>query len=216
MKFSYNIISILFLIELLTIQESSSLIKETIKSKEKNCNQEDDCYEYSSNNNTHTFLSNNNNKNVDIFASSIDDEDSFNYVRNINCTYSSCPSPNYCIDNTICKCGEYRANIITNNSNIYCQYKTKLQLIAILLELIFPGIGHIYLSRSISGIIKMLISILTIYFFIYTDKRKKGQFFLFVASMISCIFLIYYIVDIYLLFINEYKDGNDVPLASFF
>ena len=212
MKLFYCLI--LFFLQLKLSKNEKSKLKLRTEHKLKNCNQEDDCYEYSTNSTTANFSHKNNNQ-VNILVSSIDDEDSYNYVRNINCTYTSCPSPNYCIDNTICKCGETRANIISKNAKVYCQYKTKLQIIAIILELVFPGAGHIYLLRYVSGIIKSLISIMTIYFFIYADKRKKGQLYLFIASMVSCTFLIYYIVDIYYLLINEYKDGNEVPLASF-
>lgn len=212
MKLLYSLLLFFLLLKIITNEESTSKLR--AKHKLKNCNSEDDCYEYSSNSTKVDFSSKKNDQ-VNILVSSMDDEDSYNYVRNINCTYTSCPSPNYCIDNSICKCGETRANIISNNTKVYCQYKTKLQILAIILELVFPGAGHIYLLRYVSGIIKSLISIMTIYFFIYADKRKKGQLYLFIASMVSCTFLIYYIVDIYYLLINEYKDGNDVPLASF-
>ena len=203
--------------------KASTAIKAKIKTTEKTCNKtsddEENCYEYENedaNTNSTIKTLQTSQSSVNIITSALDDENSFNYVRNIKCTYQSCPSPNYCIDETICKCGEKRANVKSDNDTIYCQYYTKLQIIAIGLELLLPGAGHIYIMRYISGFIKLLISIMTIYFFIYTDKRKKGQLFLFVASLVSCSFLIYYIGDIYILLINEYKDGNNIPLTPFF
>lgn len=203
--------------------KATTNIKKKLKIKVKACNEvsddEEDCYEYEnedSNTNSTTRTLQKSQSSVNIFTSTLDDENSFNYVRNIKCTYQSCPSPNYCIDETICKCGEKRANVKSDNDSIYCQYHTKLQIIAIGLELLLPGAGYIYIMRYISGLIKLLISVMTIYFFIYTDKRKKGQLFLFVASLVSCSFLIYYIGDLYILLINEYKDGNNIPLTPFF
>ena len=103
----------------------------------------------------------------------------YSYANKIKCTMAACQPPNFCIDNSTCKCGEGFANFFPTplpdggaffnvqnfnqtqrESNInapYCSYRQKNQFMAFLLEFLFPfGVGHFYAGRVTFGGYKLL------------------------------------------------------------
>jgi hypothetical protein len=165
------------------------------------------------------------NSNGDIF-------DSQNQAIQHNiCNSDSCEAPNYCLNNKVCKCtGDFITyNLNKENINIFCNYKKKRQLTAILLEIIIPiGFGHFYSGRVLCGLLKLLIfSILSLYAFkvlysglpniavLKTASFEQISHYL-LAIMIILGIVIWHFFDLYMFFTNKYYDGNGVTLVAFY
>jgi hypothetical protein len=162
---------------------------------------------------------------------SLDPAFQYFYKLNINCSNLNCGLPNgLCVDKSTCKCLDNYAMYSTVNSGSatvasnfqsdqFCNYIMKKQLVAFLLELFFPyGIGHLYCGRLASGIIKLfiaLIPLITCLGVVMTGSRTDGKVGCasIMGSLCGCILFIWAIVDWVMFGINNYKDGNGMPLA---
>lgn len=161
--------------------------------------------------------------------------DKFSFAEDIECNYITCGRPNICLNEGFCKCSEDFANFVSNQNDLkkvnlvksrgssYCGYKRKKQLIAFLLELFLVfGIGHIYLENYVIGVIKFLIFT---YFWIlrnfccsyFNPKQVEESRNLEVKwynLLLMLITIIWYFLDIILLAMNKYTDGNYISPVS--
>jgi hypothetical protein len=78
------------------------------------------------------------------------------------------------------------------------------------LEFLLPGVGHIYANRIIFGIIKMFIFGLLL-FMIKSISNKITYGYLF-KIIITLIFSMLHLADIFSFLLNKYTDGYGIPL----
>ena len=158
--------------------------------------------------------------------------------ENLICNKKNCNIPyGECINEKVCKCIEPYANLeifinnninSVNNSNLYCRYKMKSQIIAFILEIIFiAGIGHFYMMRIFHGLLKLLlVFILSLIYFIIKKNNSEVKFYsgennstknlLLNISMVLLIsgLLAFQIYDLIMIGSNLYLDGYGIPLIS--
>jgi hypothetical protein len=148
---------------------------------------------------------------------------------NSTCNAETCGEPNYCISSKVCRCvDDYITYSPVQNQEIFCNYKRKRQLTALLLEIIFPiGFGHFYSGRMLCGLIKLILYMLV-------GSYGLGVFYHGVPSLTTlsktslekvvhttlacsliCGISVWHIFDIYMLFENRYYDGNGISLVTF-
>jgi hypothetical protein len=159
----------------------------------------------------------------------VDPNDKFYFTRNIQCDNKNCPAPYaVCSDNNTCRCLPGYANFIAEGQatpGYYCNYEQKKQLVAFLLEMfVSMGVGHFYTGRVLMGIIKLLVLLGPVMFGILmccssiikssSDTSScAGLFFMVGSCACVCAALVWQLVDLIMFGINNYKDGNGVPLA---
>ena len=152
-----------------------------------------------------------------------DNNNNNNNNNYINCGYFICPS-------SYAKCsGKYNEACICNDEydsypfDTYekCFYKKKQQLIAFLLELFITfGAGHIYAENYTIGILKAFFFVIACFNFISiriwnkkTEENNTSVLLLGLTGFILCVvIIIWQIVDIILLGLNRYIDGNGITL----
>lgn len=150
------------------------------------------------------------------------------------CSKSNCNYPNgVCVSATECRCNfEY---INTQDSSKLCDYKVSYQLIALILEALFPiGTGHFYCKRLLIGIMKLLvlfiIPILLLCLFrniffkkqeghcrrIIIGKKPKIEYTEIVKNVslifYMVIFIVWYFFDFIIFSMNKHKDGSGIDL----
>ncbi len=123
-------------------------------------------------------------------------------------------------DNCICNSGYFSFN----NSFIRCTYAQKSRIVVFLLELFVPfGFGHLYLANYGFFLAKFLIYFFTYYYVfcvmifigsinnsnvdVETYKYTKR-----ICCVMLPIILIWYFFDLIWILMNNYKDGNGIPL----
>lgn len=119
-----------------------------------------------------------------------------------------------------CTCNDEYATY-PYDTDILCQYKKKKQLIAFLLEFfLMLGIGHYYLENYVHAILKSIIFLTAYSLFItlkfLSVKTEQNNPYRVVISLIASLFLITIIIwqciDVILMGIGFYTDGNGVEL----
>ncbi|MCQ2817044.1 MAG: hypothetical protein MJ252_07245 [archaeon] len=145
----------------------------------------------------------------------------FNFIFTQGCNYSNCPPLQGVCFNNQCICGKGYATVnneYINSNGISCNYKTKSQFIAFLLEFFFPiGVGHLYSERTLMASIKFGI-------FVFFLIGFCSELCLLKTAMNKCIIClsIFFILDIIIWFgiqlvdlcgfaLGFYKDGHGVP-----
>lgn len=102
-----------------------------------------------------------------------------------------------------------------------CNYKKKKQLFAFLLEtFLMFGIGHFYLENYSHAIIKAIFFALGYFLFILlrtvSKRTEENNTYTLVIAFMGCLtclgMIIWQIIDIVLLGLGKYTDGNDVQL----
>jgi hypothetical protein len=102
-----------------------------------------------------------------------------------------------------------------------CNYKKKKQLYAFLLEtFLMFGVGHFYLENYLHAIIKAIFFALGYFLFILlrtiSKKTEENNTLTLVIAFMGCLtclgMIIWQIIDIVLLGLGKYTDGNDVQL----
>jgi len=159
----------------------------------------------------------------------------FGYARRIQCTSYNCPYPNMCIQgNTVCKCmaefAEYELNKQSRDpaaqgiavGQSYCSYKKKNQLVYFLLELFLNiGVGHFYAGNYLLGGLKitivflpcLLVCVMVCLGVAITDKISNIFSFGFcLVCLLGFGQFIWWLVDLIIIGIGKYTDGNGVPL----
>lgn len=121
-----------------------------------------------------------------------------------------------------CQCNEEYATY-PYNSTPYCTYKRKKQWKAFVLEAVVAfGSGHLYTENYGRGISKLIFWVIGWTFFImmrfFSVKNGKRDETAFIFSMLSCFFtfgmIIWYAIDVVLIGINRYRDGNGISFES--
>ena len=158
----------------------------------------------------------------------------------------NCPNKQGICVGTSCNCLDGYITVLNSKlsqtEQIYCNYPQKHHLIALILELFLPSIGHFYVGKYWFGIIKLIFGVTFVLSNYYVYKELKipsyiqalretilykdpyenvlfsrfGPDFLYIARLLFNIsfypFWIFYVVDIYMYFSKTYYDGNGVPL----
>ena len=144
--------------------------------------------------------------------------------------YANFANYNQSISNSFLnKLKNYNSNYLNPNTK-FCSYKKKSIVVAGLLELFLPfALGHFYSGHTMIGSIKLVYNIL-IYifgFFIYMKDSDEVNFNknsashgkdYYVEMMMICLFLcclipLWNLVDLFLFFTGNYKDGYGIDMA---
>ena len=136
-----------------------------------------------------------------------------------------CGANNCANDKGICyldKCFCYKDYESIKSSDIYCNYARKNHFVALLLEFFFPfGAGHLYTESYLISGLKLLYSVLLIFFFylyynsnVETNNIKKHILVFMIVFYLFCLslYLIWNIIDWILFGFNIYKDGNYIAM----
>ena len=143
------------------------------------------------------------------------------YYAKGECTTSNCDK---CESKYLCQCpnGYAQDPSIEVSANIKsCQYKRKKQYVFFLLELLLPfGPGHLYACQYLLMGIKLgvFIIILSLDFFLKRNIRNfrtKQKFHIFIL-VLYFVYILAHIVDIILIGINQYKDGNEIAFTTLY
>jgi hypothetical protein len=137
----------------------------------------------------------------------------FFIITNITCNKTSCPGKNICSDKSTCECSHGLANI-DPDASVFCGYEQKKQLYTFFLEVCFlGGLGHLYAGRIAHGVIKLILIIILPFVLFYSAYWSKWNPIVMIASTtICCGITIWHLVDVILIGMNKYMDGNGVPL----
>lgn len=108
-----------------------------------------------------------------------------------------------------------------------CQYQKKKQIVAFLLELLITfGAGHIYCENYTLGILKAVYFAMTCGLFVLvrvlSKKTEENNTFILIVALFGCLscigLVVWQLVDIILLGLNRYIDGNGIdlyPMSSY-
>ena len=126
----------------------------------------------------------------------------------------TCNEKNECI----CKKG-YDTVDDLSKGDFYCNYRKKSKLIAFLLEFVLGfGAGHFYMENVILATIKMIYTSFTCLLFCQFNNIKKITEYKKVAVPLEKFtllgWIIWQILDAFLIFCGVYKDGNGHELKS--
>ena len=157
----------------------------------------------------------------------------FFQIQMAQCNTSTCPLPNTCLTNKICKCQPGFANYSTDpNSTIICSYKMKKQLTAFLLQfLVCNGAGHFYVGNIKYAVPQLLLSLLLCCFpcisaclgmgFNLKSKSENAEprsgmalVLLALYCITACVLLAWWLADAIIFGMNKYTDSNGIPLES--
>jgi uncharacterized membrane protein len=138
----------------------------------------------------------------------------FFVASNITCNKTTCPAKNICSDMSTCECAHGFANL-DSNGTVYCTYEQKKQLYAFFLEVCFlGGMGHLYAGRIAYGIVKLLLMIVLPLILFYSSYCSKWNPIVIIASTTMCCGItIWHLIDVILIGMNKYMDGNGIPLV---
>lgn len=139
-----------------------------------------------------------------------DSENSFFEQIRINCNIHNCkPEFGRCsADRKYCQCSRGFLHVPRFNSKKrLCHYSQHSQFNIILLELLLPGLGYLFLGFFNWGVFKVL-TIPTVYMYWAVQKG----FNLFLISLVG-FFLIYsHVRDLLMLFANQQSDREGIPM----
>jgi hypothetical protein len=148
------------------------------------------------------------------------DDDPYSAQKNIECNESNCFYPyGRCVDNNTCQCTKEYASFKQEGEfeDHYCDYERKKQLVSFLLEFFFPfGVGHFYSGRILMGVLKIVVCFSQCIFagLGFCFAQDAGMVLVILLLIFGCAYISWELVDIILIAMNVYKDGNGVPLAS--
>ena len=145
----------------------------------------------------------------------------FDISQNV-CNSQSCRLPfAYCRTPTICHCtkgyANYQESRTSSQFTLPCTYVQKKQLIAFALEFFFPlGVGHFYAKRITNGVLKLFFIILTpcLLLCVNISGKNGGVGTAALSTFYSVCTFAWFITDLILFGMNNYNDGNDVPLME--
>ena len=161
-----------------------------------------------------------NSKSNSVYNKSTNEDDEYSSQKQIECNASNCFYPNgRCVDNGTCECTKEYASFKQEgeSKDHYCAYERKKQLVSFLLELFLPfGVGHFYSGRILIGVLKIIVcfSQCIIAGIGFCLAKDAGMLTVIILLVIGCVYISWELVDIILIALNVYKDGNGVPLAS--
>ncbi len=150
------------------------------------------------------------------------------FIRNMDCTFSTCGVPNQCVDENTCKCAIGTANFPQTASGPFCQYKQLNQLTGFLLQFfIFHGAGQFYLGNMNLAVPQLILCLLVYlipcvsafsgngFFFKSKERTSKFALVLFILHIIICCSVFaWWLAEAIVFGANKYIDSNGIPLAS--
>jgi hypothetical protein len=138
---------------------------------------------------------------------------SYDYKKyNLNkCNSESCVQGS-CINHNIWKCNE---GYYVIESDTGCTYSNRSKYISAVLDLFFPGLGHIYSLRILFGFMKLLLAILMINILRYIFNSKKSNYDLFLKTFFTINIISLHLYDISRFLLDYYTDGYGIPLESY-
>jgi hypothetical protein len=145
------------------------------------------------------------------------DENEKYFIVNEPCSDDNCPPPHTCVNGKQCKCAHGFAHFHEEGDDRLCTYQQKKQLIAFFLEMCFAsGMGHFYAGRFLYGLIKMIFILLVpVLLGVWIFYYKGSNALLLIVMTTLCFALItWHLVDLIILGMNKYKDGEGVPLLQ--
>ena len=135
-----------------------------------------------------------------------------------NCNNSTCVHGK-CTNSKTCKCDSGYAQLLYSKDYELCDYELKSQLTAFFLELfLILGFGQLYIQNYVYFAIKFLIivGLLLLDFllkYLIKFKENTGRKTVYIFSYIFySIIVSWQVIDIVLLGLNKYNDGNGMPL----
>ena len=139
----------------------------------------------------------------------------------IICNKYTCPkNRGTCNENNECICLKgYDTVDDLSKGDFYCNYRKKAKLIAFLLEFVLGfGAGHFYLGNLLLATIKMIYTSFTCLLFCQFNNIKKipeyKKFAVPLEKYTLLGWIIWQILDGFLIFLGVYKDGNGHELKS--
>jgi len=139
------------------------------------------------------------------------------------CNKQTCiPLYGFCSSSTNCTCLHGYANapnVNNKNSNKKaCDYNQKKQVTAFLLEFFLnSGYGHFYIGKWWLGLVKLIIVFIiptTLCFLMCCLDFFKNTLFYVLSIGFIVLSSVWWLVDIILFGLNNYKDSNGVPLET--
>ncbi len=144
-----------------------------------------------------------------------------NYFADGQCSDTNCKAPfGTCSTSNQCKCSQgwiqspFRNVSTAENS---CDYQLKKQVWFFSLEFLsWIGIGHMYASRFLYGIIKCSVMFLILFmdFVIIYDKTRAPKCLNYFIHFIYFSFFVWHTYDLVMIGTNLYLDGNGMPISN--
>ena len=134
----------------------------------------------------------------------------------IKCSEDKCPSSRgKCISDTVCECKAGRVDIVSLSeiSETICHYSQKRMLIALVLESLFLfGFGHLYTSRIVIGLLKLLFGLYGLYCYYKLTSKNESKLNCIHYTCYVGMFLCAHAYDIMNFWKYQYTDGNGIEL----
>jgi len=174
-------------------------------------------------NNNNIFAQTNTNTNVSLAQTKDFFQQAVNNCNTVICKpqFATCQG----LDTCLCKSGFANAPEVSKDKTI-CDYEQKKQQTAFFLEMFLIGVGHVYRGAIVLGTMKLLFVVLfpcfmlcLIFLGVLADEGIKAQSFIMITSLVVgglyvLAVAIWYIYDLVLYGMNEYSDGNGIPLKA--
>lgn len=159
------------------------------------------------------FVSNNSFRYLDM-----DDENEKDL--NITCSETTCPpGKGLCNINNQCVCKSGYITVDDPKDPRFCNYTQRKLIYALLLESFgFIGFGHLYVGRTMVGLIKLFSFYIIICYgtqfvisFMKQDTDTETAYYIKVIISLTCLLVpvIWHLVDLYNFANNKYLDGNN-------
>jgi len=152
--------------------------------------------------------SNGNQKIIEIISHNI--SNNYKSLNLFSCNRKSCIQGK-CLNKNLCTCNEGYYVVQKHKG---CTYSNKSKYISAFLEVLFPGLGHIYSLRFLFGIFKILIGLIMIKLLRYIITKKKSYSDLFLKIFFTINIITIHLYDISRFLLNNYTDGYGIPLES--
>jgi hypothetical protein len=117
-----------------------------------------------------------------------------------------------------------------------CTYRQKSQVVSFVLELMFlSGIGHLYASRSVIGLVKLIFSVVIVIVLHFLSSHvttggseaeisegninlntiPKNKILKYLPFILLSFFFMLQIIDLFLIARNYYLDGYGIPMKEY-
>lgn len=178
-------------------------------------------------------------KNNELFPETITYSKQVTLHNDSTCTNYSCHPPyGKCIDSTTCQCGDWYMNVpyLSYSHSHICTYRQKSQVVSFILELMFlSGIGHLYASRSVIGLSKLIFSVIIVIVLHFmsshvssrsnedylnqanqnSSNTPKNKILQYLPYILMAFFFMVQFIDLILIGKNFYLDGYGIPMKEF-
>ena len=145
-----------------------------------------------------------------------------------SCNKTNCGEPfGKCVDSKTCECSEWYVDVPYLHHKNYCTYRIKSQAVAFVLELLFlSGVGHLYSSRTIVGLTKLIFSVIIVIVIHclnshivsesdVAENRHKNTILKYFPYVLAIFFFSVQVLDLFLIARNYYLDGYGIQVKKF-